>query len=86
MLVRHDDGVEVFRFLAELGQSPRQFANAQTGVDQNARFRSGKERRVTRTTAREYAKPDQKTNLLRFVLTQSAADEVSFCLIRVHLR
>ena len=68
MLVRDDDGVEIFGLLADLGQPARQFPHAQTRIDQDPRLRSGEERRVTRTAAREYAKPDQKTILLRFVL------------------
>src|ERR1022692_3828858 len=74
MLVRDYDGVEIFRFFADLGQPPRQFADAQTGVYKDAGFRSGEERRVTGTAAREYAKPDHvakdETILLRSVLTQ----------------
>ena len=71
MLVRDHDGVEVFGLFADLGQPARQFPHAEASVDQNPGLRSGKKRRITRTAAREYAKPDQETILLRSVLTQN---------------
>jgi hypothetical protein len=70
MLVRDHDGVQIFRFFTDLGKAPGQFPDAQTGIDQDTRLRSGEERRVTGTAAREYAKPDQRTLLLCFVLAQ----------------
>jgi hypothetical protein len=71
VLVSNENGVKIFQLLADLGEPPGQFANAEARIDQNARLRSGKERRVTGTAARECAKSDQETNLPCSVLTCS---------------
>jgi hypothetical protein len=52
MFVGDDDGVEIFRLLANFSEPLRQFADAQTGVNQDAGFRCGQESRVTGTAAR----------------------------------
>jgi hypothetical protein len=70
MLVGNQNGVKIFQLLADFGKPPGQFANAETRIDQNARLRSGKERRITGTAARECTESDQETNLLRPVLAQ----------------
>ncbi len=71
MLVGNENGVEIFQLLADFRQPPGQFANAETRIDQNARLRSGKERRITGTAARECTESDQKTKLPCSVLTCS---------------
>jgi hypothetical protein len=71
MLVGDENGVQILDLFADLGKPPGQFANTEPRIDQNARLRSGKKRRVTGTAARECAKSDQKTKLLRPVLAQN---------------
>jgi hypothetical protein len=74
MLVGDKNSVQILDLFADFGEPPGQFANAEPRIDQNARLRSGKERRVTGTAARECAKSDQETKLLRSVLAQRAAE------------
>ena len=38
MLVRNQDGVQLFRFFADGGEPRQDIAFAETGVDKNARF------------------------------------------------
>ncbi len=88
MLVRDDDGVEIFRLLADLRQAPRQFPHAQTRVDQNARLRSGEERRVSRTAARQYAEYLNDNNSPSFCFSRRTRRTQcnGFCTWRVNNR
>ena len=59
--------VDVFGLFANFGEAAREIADAQTGVDQYARFRSGQESRVTAAPAGQYTEPyDDKTLSLCF--------------------
>ena len=56
VFVGNQNCVEVFRLLADFGQAARQFLHAEPRIDQNARFRGGEERRVSRTATGQHAK------------------------------
>lgn len=65
-----EDGVDIVDVLADGGEAPLQFPDAEAGIDQNAGFGGREKRRIASTAAREYAEPDQETILLSFVLTR----------------
>lgn len=52
MFVRDDNGVEIFRLFANFGEPPRQFADTEAGVDQNAGSRAREKSRIAPTAAR----------------------------------
>src|SRR5215469_9963590 len=53
MLVSNNDRAELAGFLADQGHPPREFPQAEAGIDQEAGPPGGKQRRVARTTTGE---------------------------------
>ena len=58
VLMRNQNRVDVLRFFADFGEPSRHFAHAEARVDQDARFRRGQKRRVSRTAAGQHAESD----------------------------
>ena len=61
MFVRDHDGVEAFGRFADLGQPARQFAQAEPGIDQDARAVGRQPRGVAGTSARQNAESNDAT-------------------------
>jgi hypothetical protein len=78
MLVRDQDRVQIFGFLADFSEPAREFAYAEARVDQDPGLRGREKRRIPCTATREYAESDQETILLRLVLAGTGAGHNAF--------